>query len=114
MYRIIIGCKISEAADHGYIDVVDIGLSDYNSGWSDDEFDYKEFEEEEDAIYEVDQILGENPAKFFNSTYARKVISLIGRVESYDEDDEPEDIVYDAEQVPESEIERFITSPFPW
>lgn len=66
MFRINIFCNLAEDDSHGYVRCPDVRLIDYNDEWSDDEFSYLEYDEEE-AYTKLLDILGENPALFYTS-----------------------------------------------
>lgn len=111
MFRINIFCNFAEAADHGYIRCPDVRLRDYNDEWSDDEFSYLEYDDEEEAYFKLLNILGENPALFY--TYGgRRVMWLSGNVYEWDDDEEEEIVVKEETQLSKGEVERFITSPY--
>lgn len=114
MFRINIFCNMAVAADHGHIDRPDVHLRDYNDEWSDDEFSYLEYDEEEEAYAKLLDILGENPALFYTSGHQRRVMWLSGNVYEWNDEEEGEIVVKDETQVPEREAERFITDRYPW
>ena len=64
MFRISIFCNLAEEADHGYIRRPNVTLSDYNEDWSDDTFGYLEYDDKDEALYELRRILGNHPALF--------------------------------------------------
>lgn len=114
MFRINIFCHLAEEADHGYIRCPVVRLNDYNDEWSDDEFSYQEYDYKDEASYELSQILGNNPALFYNSNLQRRVMWLSGNVYEWDDEKEEEIVVEEETQVPKSEVERFITGGYPW
>lgn len=62
----ISGTRLKAQALNGYVRYPDVRLIDYNDEWSDDEFSYLEYDEEE-AYTKLLDILGENPTLFYTS-----------------------------------------------